>query len=115
MSRWRAALGTVGLERGDRVAVMLKNSVEWVLFEQAALSLGLVVVPIYSKDAAGNAAYILGNSGSRLLLIGQNQQWQQIAQHRELLPDIKTVITLDGTPESAQQADALYERTGCRI
>jgi long-chain acyl-CoA synthetase len=46
VTRWRGALSRADLEPGDRVALMLRNSVEWVLFEQAALSLGLVVVPI---------------------------------------------------------------------
>ncbi|KPK34982.1 MAG: hypothetical protein AMJ66_02460 [Betaproteobacteria bacterium SG8_40] len=108
VNRWRAALGTARLERGDRVAVMLRNSVEWVLFEQAALSLGLVVVPIYSRDAAGNAAFILGNSGSRLLLVDQNQQWQKIAVHADLFPDLKTVVTLDRVPGGEHQPDVLY-------
>jgi long-chain acyl-CoA synthetase len=107
VSRWRTALSTTGLERGDRVALMLRNSVQWVLFEQAALSLGMVVVPIYNRDAAGNAAFILGNSGSRVLMVGEYQQWQKIAQHRDLFPDLKTVITLDRAPEVAHDIEVL--------
>ena len=108
VSRWRTALAKEGLERGDRVAVMLRNSVEWVLFEQAALSLGLVVVPIYYRDAAGNAAFILGNSGSRLLLVGENQQWQQIAQSGNMCPDVKTVIAIDSPPRGENDLKALH-------
>lgn len=104
--RWRTALSREGLERGERVAVMLRNSVEWVLFEQAALSLGLVVVPIYCRDAAGNAAFILGNSGSRLLLVGESQQWKQIAQFRNMCPDLKTVIAIDFPPQGENQLKA---------
>jgi len=87
---------------------MLRNSVEWVLFEQAALSLGLVVVPIYCRDAAGNAAFILGNSGSRLLLLGESQQWQQIAPLRNMCPDLKTVITIDSPPKGETELKALH-------
>ncbi len=108
VSRWRTALARESLERGDRVAVMLRNSVEWVLFEQAALSLGLVVVPIYFRDAAGNAAFILGNSGSRLLLVGEYQQWQQIAQFRNLCPDLETVITIDRAPQGEPELKVLH-------
>lgn len=108
VSRWRTALSTAGLERGDRVALMLRNSVEWVIFEQAALSLGLVVVPIYSRDAAGNAAFILGNSGSRLLLVGESQQWLKIAEHRDLFPDLETVITIDRAPQPVHNLTALH-------
>jgi len=106
--RWRTALSREGFERGDRVAVMLRNSVEWVLFEQAALSLGLVVVPMYYRAAAGNAAFILENSGSRLLLLGENQQWQQIAQFRNTCPELKTVITIDSPPVGENELKALH-------
>jgi long-chain acyl-CoA synthetase len=53
------ALSREGLIVGDRVALLLKNSVEWVSFDQAALSLGLVVVSLYTTDNPGNNAYIL--------------------------------------------------------
>jgi len=108
VGRWRTALSGARLERGDRVAVMLRNSVEWLLFEQAALSLGLVVVPIFSRDAEGNAAFILGDSGSRVLLIGDSQQWQKIAQHRNLFPDLTTVIALDGPPQAEHDLEARH-------
>lgn len=68
VNRWRAALQAEGFTPGDRMAVMLPNSVEWIWFDQAALSLGLVVVPLYPNDRPENIAYILENSGARLLL-----------------------------------------------
>src|SRR5690606_2412191 len=46
VARWQAALAREGLERGDRVAVMLRNCREWVMFDQAALGMGLVVIPL---------------------------------------------------------------------
>ena len=45
VARWQAAMLREGLARGDRVAVMLRNCREWVMFDQAAHGLGLVVVP----------------------------------------------------------------------
>ncbi len=99
VARWRQALAAAGLEAGDRVALMLQNSVEWVLFDQAALSLGLVVVPLYTQDNSGNAAFVLGDSGSRLLLVGEDAQWQGLARHSELFPGLETVVALDRVPQ----------------
>lgn len=99
VNRWRGALSRGDLNPGDRIALMLRNSVEWVLFEQAALSLGLIVVPIYSQDNPGNAAFILGDSNSRALLVEKNAQWLALKQHRNLFPDLETVIALDQAPE----------------
>ena len=62
VARWQAALIRDGLKAGDRVAVMLRNSPEWVIFDQAALGLGLVVVPLYTQDRPDNVAYILKRS-----------------------------------------------------
>ena len=40
ISRWQTALAREGLEPGDRVAIMMRNSVWWVIFDQAAMGLG---------------------------------------------------------------------------
>ncbi|MDO8312312.1 MAG: AMP-binding protein, partial [Sideroxyarcus sp.] len=47
IARWQAAMAHEGLQPGDRVAVMLKNGPQWVMFDQAALGMGLVTVPLY--------------------------------------------------------------------
>ena len=47
--------GVEKLAAGDRVAILLHNSVEWVCFDQAALSLGLVVVPLFTPDAPASS------------------------------------------------------------
>ena len=69
VARWQAALEKEGLKPGDRVAVMLKNSPEWAIYDQAALGLGLVVVPLYTQDRPENVAYIINDSGCKALLI----------------------------------------------
>jgi long-chain acyl-CoA synthetase len=86
--RWQAALGREGLEAGDRVGIALRNCREWVYFDQAALGLGLVVVPLYSDDRPDNAAYILRDAGAKLLLLADPGAWRRLApfvtEHSEL-------------------------------
>lgn len=77
--RWRAALAREQFPRGERVAVMLRNSVEWVCYDLAAQSLGLVVVPLYPSDNAENVAWILDDCGARVLLVGDAQAWAALA------------------------------------
>lgn len=64
---YRQALLSEGLATGNRVALIMNNSPEWVAFEQAALSLGLLVVPLYSNDRAENISYILEHTSASLL------------------------------------------------
>lgn len=94
VTRWQAALAAEPLVSGDRVAIMLCNCREWVLFEQAALGLGLVVVPIFHDDRGENAAYILQDSGARLLLIGGPHQWYKLAGVRDRLGPVECIISL---------------------
>ena len=68
-----------GSKPGDRVAVMLRNSPEWVTYDQAALGLGLVVVPLYTQDRPDNVAYIITDAGCKVLLIDGPEQWQEFA------------------------------------
>ena len=79
VTAWKRALARERLDPGDRVAVLLRNSVEWVCFDQAALALGLVPVPLYLSDTADNIAYILEDSGARLLLVGTQGRWKTLA------------------------------------
>ena len=101
VARWRASLTQEGLAAGDRVAILLKNSVEWVCMDQAAQSLGLVVVPLYTTDNPHNVAYILGDCGARLLLVGSSADWQALAPLRESFPDLERVLCVS-TPTAAE-------------
>jgi long-chain acyl-CoA synthetase len=75
VARWQAALAREGLAPGERVALCLHNRVEWVLFDQAALGLGLVDVPLYFDDRPDNMAFCLNDAGVRLLLLEDGAQW----------------------------------------
>ncbi len=92
VARWRAALSAEGLAPGDRVAVSLPNGVDWICFDQAALSLGLVTVPLYTTDSPGNLAHILTDSNTRLVLLDSELQWDGLRTHVGGLPDLRRVL-----------------------
>lgn len=94
VTRWQAALIKEGLVPGDRVAVMLKNSIEWVIFDQAALALGLVTVPLYLDDRPENAAYILNHSGARLLLVEGKFQHKKLAEITASATTLQHIVSL---------------------
>ncbi len=95
VSRWQRALAGEGLKRGDRVAVMLRNCREWVIFDQAALGLGLVVVPVYTNDRPENVGYILQDAGVRLLLIADEPQWQSLREIEDQLAGLTRIVSLE--------------------
>lgn len=95
VKKWQEALSHEGLSKGDRVAILLPNSTEWVCFEQAALGLGLVVVPLYVQDTPDDIAYILADSGTRVLIIAFKKQWEVLTPHQRQLTNLQRVICLE--------------------
>ena len=91
----QVALEKEGLSPGDRVAIMLRNCPQWVFFEQAALGMGLVVVPLYTEDRAENVAYVLQDAGIKLLLIEDVHTLQQLEPIRAQLEGLLRVISLE--------------------
>lgn len=92
--RWQASLARERLQPGDRVAIMLKNCPQWVMMDQAALALGLVTVPLYTSDRPDNVAYVLQDSGAKLLLTGCAEQWQAIGDTGQSLPELQRVLCI---------------------
>jgi long-chain acyl-CoA synthetase len=106
VARWQVALVREGLKPGDRVAVCLRNRVEWVQFDQAALGLGLVTVPLYFGDRPDNMAFCLNDAGVRLLFLDNGALW------RELRPQVQTVtrvVCLTAAERSDPAVAALEE------
>jgi long-chain acyl-CoA synthetase len=95
VARWQAALEKDGLKPGDRVAVMLRNSPEWVTFDQAALGLGLVVVPLYTQDRPDNVAYIVNDAGCKVLLFEGVEQWQSLREVRSQLGALTRILAVN--------------------
>jgi len=108
VDRWKGALAREALQPGERVAIMLRNSVEWVCYDQAAQSLGLVVVPLYPTDNPGNIAYILGDCGARMLLVGDIAQWRMLESLRAIFPQLQRVVCV-GPAQPAQGETTLRQ------
>ncbi len=102
--RWRLALQREGLRPGDRVAVLLRNGPAWVVFDQAALSLGLVVVPLYIEDRPDNAAWILADAAVRLVLVQSDKHWKRLAPSVAGLEALQRAVILEGEPPDANDA-----------
>ncbi len=98
--RWQKALKNEGYEPGDRVAVLLNNSPNWVAFDQAAMGLGLVVVPLFVNDNPENIIHILQDSGAKFLLILEAQTWQKLAAKKGQLPQLTRVVCMGECPEN---------------
>lgn len=85
------ALKSSGISENDKVAIYADNSAEWIVFDLAVLSLGAITVPIYSTNNLEQAAYILNDSESKMILVGNQQQYDaafEIAANSPFLQEI---------------------------
>ena len=101
VSCWQQAMLKEGLQNGDRVALLMRNSAEWVIAEQAALGLGLVIIPLYCDDRPDNIAYILEDSACQLL-IANASMWRRIGSACAEVSSLKRVITISGNDDNEE-------------
>ncbi len=95
VKRWQAAFESAGLGKGDRVALRLRNCRHWVIVDQAALGLGLVVVPLYVADRPDNVIYVLEHSDAQVLVVEDLETWQELkAAGADQLSELKRVVVL---------------------
>lgn len=92
-ARIQAALRNEPVARGDRIAIMLRNCPEWIMFDMAALGLGLVTVPLYTNDRAENVAYIIQNAGIKVMLVQNQRQWRQLSQIESIRQALQCVVS----------------------
>ncbi len=99
-ARWQAALKGEGLQSGDRVGIIMRNCSHWAIFDQAALGLGLVVVPLYAEDRPENGAYCLDDSGAKLLVLEGPEHWQKIVPVVAQMPNVSRFVSLRRIPDA---------------
>jgi long-chain acyl-CoA synthetase len=89
IGRWQAALGSLRITEGERIAVCMKNGVDWVALDLAALGLGLVIVPLYVDDNPANVAWCATNAEARLLVVESSRMAAALQRTGATLPPLR--------------------------
>jgi long-chain acyl-CoA synthetase len=110
VARWRAALAGEQLGVGGRVATVMANGVDYVCVDQAALALGLAIVPLHATDNPGNVAFILEDSGASVLVIDSPAYWARLAPEVAALASLKRVVLAAGAAALAEHPIAAEAR-----
>ncbi|EGM68424.1 AMP-binding protein [Shewanella sp. HN-41] len=69
------ALRHLGLEPGDKVAVLSKNCAEWFITDLALMHGGYISVPIYPTANTDTIRYVLQHSGAKAIFLGKLDHW----------------------------------------
>jgi len=102
-----AGLIAMGIEKGDRVALMSGTRIEWTVADLAILAAGAVTVPIYETSSVGQCEWILSDSGAKVAFAGSADHAKTLDGARGQAPDLAEVFVLDDGG-----LDALAERGG---
>ena len=95
IAHWGCALAVLQLPRQARIAILLPNGLDAVCTDQAALSLGLVPVPLHAIDNPGSIAYILSDCEASMVMVSSLAQWRAIESVGLALPALKAVVVTE--------------------
>ncbi|BBX71678.1 AMP-dependent synthetase/ligase [Mycolicibacterium psychrotolerans] len=91
-----AGLISLGIAPEDRVALASSTRYEWVLVDFAVLCAGAATTTVYPTTNARDVAFIVANSGSRVVVAEDQTQVDKLLEHRAELPDVRKVVIIDG-------------------
>ncbi|SDJ70462.1 long-chain acyl-CoA synthetase [Nocardioides sp. YR527] len=95
ITRLAGGLISRGVEPGDRVCILSETRPEWTLVDFALLRIGAVVVPIYPTSSPQDCAWVIGDSGARMIVCEDASQVAKVASVRDRLPDLRSIVVID--------------------
>jgi long-chain acyl-CoA synthetase len=101
VTHFALALKRLGVQRGDRVAILSENRPEWAVTDFACLCIGDTDVPIYPTLPAGQIKYILNDAGAVAICVSSASQLAKVLEIRAELPGLKHVIAFDADATGA--------------
>src|SRR6476659_8434881 len=100
----------LGIEKGDKVAILANTRPEWTYFDFAALTAGATVVPIYQTNSPDECQYVLENSDAKAVIVEDAEQLAKVRAVRDRCPALEHVVLMTGEADDAISAAEVAER-----
>ncbi len=88
-------LVSLGLEKGDRVAVIGENRPEWLYADLATMAAGAVTVGVYTTSSVTQCEYVVGHSEAKFYIGEDEEQLDKALEFRDKTPELKKIIVMD--------------------
>ncbi len=95
-SRLAAGLRSIGVANEDRVGIASATRYEWIVADFAVILSGAATTTVYPSTNGEGTAYILSDSGCKVIFAEDDVQLAKLREHRDELPDLVKVVTFDG-------------------
>ena len=100
----RSGIHRLGIDKGDAVGVIIGNSVEWYVLENASHGLGAMFVPMYEKELMKTWQYIIKDSGIKYLFVKDEKIFEQIQHFKKEIENLKEIFVIYGKGPNSLQA-----------
>ncbi|HUR86355.1 MAG TPA: long-chain fatty acid--CoA ligase [Solirubrobacteraceae bacterium] len=104
-----SGLMALGVQAGDRVAILSDTRAEWTLADFGVLCAGAVVVPVYQTNSPEECRYVLEHSGAKAIFCENEEQLVKLREIRAELPALRHVIVFEGPAEDALSLEDLRD------
>ncbi|MFJ5612152.1 AMP-dependent synthetase/ligase [Streptomyces sp. NPDC093221] len=100
-----AGLMDLGIRPEERVAISSNTSVDWILADLGILCAGAATTTVYPSTNADETAFILADSGSRVLIAENAAQLAKARERRAELPELTHVVVMDAAGAADTDGD----------
>ncbi|SHJ81883.1 long-chain acyl-CoA synthetase [Shimia gijangensis] len=88
-------LRKLGLKRGEVVSILSEDRKEWAYFDMGIQSVGGIASGVYTTDSGSQLNYLVNDSGSRFLVVENEEQLDKFLTHEDEMPSLLKVIILE--------------------
>jgi long-chain acyl-CoA synthetase len=96
VDRFRGGLASLGLQRGDKLAIIANNRVEWAVSAYACYGLGAAHVPMYEAQHPKEWEFIVRDCGAKVLVVANDTIAKKVLAFADGLPSLKNIVVIDG-------------------
>ncbi len=112
VEEFRGGLASLGVSRGDKVAIISSNCIEWPVCAYATYGLSANFVPMYESQEPTEWEYILRDSGSKILLARTKEVYKKVKDFSKKIDTLEIVVPMFGCPDAPTDMARLRD-VGC--
>lgn len=101
------ALLALGIEKGERVALISTNRVEWNVMDIALQQIGAIVVPLYPTISSEDYKYIFNDAAMRYAFVGNSEILERLNAVKLEIPSLLTIFSFDQLPDATYYLDLI--------
>ncbi len=111
---FRAGLASLGLQKGDRLAIIANNRVEWAVAAYACYGLGVAFVPMYEAQLPKDWEFIVNDCEAKALIAATDAIVEKTKSLLDSIPSLKHIISMDSATRTGGKIQSFKELIGTK-